>query len=179
MTDQSNQLYCSERQLAVFGLAIKELSQEDKPIINRLKLLQVHYDQLAGIAVGKIWKLILEGNYNPKTLKMQIDRMWPTQIEAHTDLLQRAIAATKHVDTEWALNAVDTDFEIRSFRELIEKWVISYNKIGELNLTDDELHEKWRKSCKEFLGKLNEVYSPKEKKNPKLDKYSVLLKGKV
>lgn len=158
MTEVENQIKCSDRQLSLFGLAVKELNSTEKPIINRIKVLEVHYDQLAGLALGKIWKLILEGNFNTKTLKMHIDRMWPTQIEAHNDLLRRAMDITKFVDTAWGLEAIDIDFEIRSFIEIMQKWSKDYNAINKLKLTDDEKHTKWRRSCKEHLAKLQQVY---------------------
>lgn len=158
MTDIENQIKCSDRQLSLFGLAVKELNSVEKPIINRIKTLEVHYDQLAGLALGKIWKLILEGNFNTKTLKMQIDRMWPTQIQAHDDLLRRALASTRFVDTAWGLEAIDVDFEIRSFHEIMQTWTKDYNAINKLKLTDDEKHVKWRKSCRDHLAKLQKVY---------------------
>ncbi len=161
MTTPVTEIKCTDRQLAVFGLALKELNQAEKPIISRLKLLRVNFDELAGVAVGKIWKLILEGEYTTKTLKMQIDRMWPTQIEAHNNLLLKALKATSEVNTEWGLLAVNIDYEIKSFHKVLKEWVEEYNKICKLKITDDEQHLRFRKSCREFLPQLVEIYSEK------------------
>lgn len=162
MSTAVNEIKCTDRQLAVFGLALRELNQQDRPIISRLKLLQVKYDDLAGVAVGKIWKLILEGDFTTKTLKMQIDRMWPTQIEAHNKLLEKALKITVYVNTEWALNAVNIDYEVKSFHKILSKFSEEYNKIGKLKITDDEQHERFRKLCREFVPQLNEIYTEKK-----------------
>ncbi len=165
MTVPANEIKCTDRQLAIFGLALKELNATERPIINRLKQLEVDYSELAGIAVGKIWKLILEGDFNTQTLKMQINRMWPTQVDAHMDLIKKAYFATGNVTTEWGLLAVDTDYEIKSFHKHLQSWVEEYNKIGKLKLTDDELHARFRRSCREFLPKLNDIYTEKKAEN--------------
>lgn len=162
MSTPTNEIKCTDRQLAIFGLALRELNNEDQPIIARLKLLHVKYDDLAGVAVGKIWKLILEGNYTTKTLKMQIDRMWPTQIEAHASLLSKAIKMTAHVNTEWGINAVNIDYEVKSFHKIMAKFSEEYNKIGNMKITDDEQHERFKKLCREFVPKLNEIYTDKK-----------------
>lgn len=165
MTEITNEIKCTDRQLAILGLALLELNATEKPVINRLKLLQVEHTELAGAALGKLWKLILEGSFNTMTFKMQVNRMWPTQTEIHDTLLKKAFRMTAYVTTEWGLNAIDVDFEVKSFHKFSQEFVLEYNKIGRLKIDDDEMHLRFRKECKGFMEKMNKIYTFKDKPN--------------
>lgn len=176
-----DKIKCSDRQLAILGLALKELNAETKPIISRLAALKVDYSEIANVTIGKLWKLILEGGLNIYTFKMQVERMWPTQIEAHNDLFFRAINATKNVTPEWGMEAINTDYEIKSFHKVLQTWTLDYNKIVEYNkqakvpLSDDELHAKWRKSCRDFMAQLNSIYETPDAPKKDLGRFNRLV----